>query len=182
MSRAKVAVMAAMAQGRRRVDAGDLRGAIRRFDRAAALDPSCAQAYLYRAGLKLLVGPLDGAIADFRAIAGLDHSFLPAYRDLTTLSAEEFPALMPAADAAVRRAPDCAWAWVVRAFSMRSLMRYEDALRDLDRAVSCDPRSAALWAMRSRVKLTNGRAAYEGVGDMEKAVALAPGWGWLHCW
>ena len=180
--RGKRAAMAAMAAGRRRVDAGDLRGAIRRFDAATAVDADCAQAYLYRAGLKLLVSDLDGALADFRAISLLDHSFLPAYRDLTTLSAEEFPALIPAAEAAVRRAPDCAWAWVFRAFSLRSLMLYEEAIADLDRAVALEPKSAALWAMRSRVKLTNRQGAYDGVRDMEKAVALAPNWGWLNCW
>jgi tetratricopeptide (TPR) repeat protein len=174
--------MAAMAAGRTRVDAGDLKGAIRRFDRAVAVDADCAQAYLYRAGLKLLVGDSAGALADFRAIDGLDHSRLPAYRDLTTISAEEFPALIPRVEALVRRAPDCAWAWVFRAFSKRSLMRYEEAVLDVDRAVACAPKSAALWAMRSRVKLTNGRARYDGVRDMEKAVALEPGWGWLRCW
>lgn len=182
MSRGKVAAMAAMAEGRRRVDAGDLRGAIKRFDRAVVIDANCAQAYLYRAGLKLLVKDLDGALADFRVLPKLDHSFLPAYRDLTTLSAEEFPALIPAAEASVKRAPDCAWAWVFRAFSLRSLMRYEEAIADLDRAVALEPKSAALWAMRSRVKLTNRQAFYDGVRDMEKAVALAPDWGWIQCW
>jgi tetratricopeptide (TPR) repeat protein len=174
--------MAAMAAGRKRVDAGDLRGAIRRFDEAARIDRTCAQAVLYRAGLKLLSGDLDGAVADFRLISTLDHSYLPAYRDLTTLSAEEFPALILAAQAAVRRAPDSAWAWVFRAFSLRSLMLYDEAVSDLDRAVACEPRSAAVWAMRSRVKLTNRQAFYDGVRDMEKAVALAPDWGWLNCW
>lgn len=174
--------MAAMAAGRRRVDAGDLKGAIKRFDRAVAIDADCAQAYLYRAGLKLLVSDPQGALADFRAIETLDHSFLPAYRDLTTLSAEEFPALIPAADAAVRREPRSPWAWVFRAFSLRSLMRYDEAVADLDRAVALAPKSAALWAMRSRVKLTNRQDFYDGVRDMRKAVALAPDWGWLNCW
>ena len=171
MRRGKVAAMAAMAQGRKRVDAGDLKGAIRCFDRAVVTDTDCAQAYLYRAGLKLLVDDLDGAVADFRALERLDHSFLPAYRDLTTLSAEEFPALIPAAEAAVRRAPKVPWAWVFRAFSLRSLMRYEEAIADLDRAVKLAPKSSALWAMRSRVKLTNRHSFYDGVRDMEKAVA-----------
>ena len=182
MRRGRTAAMAAMAAGRKRVDAGDLRGAIAAFDRAVAVDGDCAQAFLYRAGLKLLVEDYDGAIADFRAIATLDHSFLPAYRDLTTLSAEEFPALIPAAEEAVRRAPDCAWAWVFRAFSLRSLMLYEEAIVDLDRAVALEPRSAALLAMRSRVKLTNRQGAYDGVRDMETAAKLAPRWGWIQCW
>ncbi len=174
--------MAAMAAGRKRVDAGDIKGAIRRFDRAVAVDADCAQAYLYRAGLKLLDSDLEGAIADFRAIETLDHSFLPAYRDLTTLSAEEFPALIPAAEAAVRRAPDSAWAWVFRAFSLRSLMLYDEAVGDLDRAVKLAPKSAAVWAMRSRVKLTNRQDFYDGVRDMEIAVGLQPDYGWLNCW
>lgn len=180
--RPRAAAMAAMSEGRRRVDRGDLRSAIRCFDRAAALDARCAQAYLYRAGLKLLVGDEDGALLDFRAISALDHAFLPAYRDLTTLSAEEFPALIAATDRLLRRDPRCAWAHVFRAFSLRSLMRYEEAVADLDRAVGCEPGSAALWAMRSRVKLTNRQALYDGVRDMEKAVALQPRWGWLRCW
>ncbi|PIR15971.1 MAG: hypothetical protein COV48_11435, partial [Elusimicrobia bacterium CG11_big_fil_rev_8_21_14_0_20_64_6] len=180
--RGLVSAMAAMAAGRKRVDAGDIRGAIRRFDKAYSLDPSCVQAVLYRAGLKLLAGDLQGAVADFRLISTLDHSYLPAYRDLTTLSAEEFPALLSAAEAAVRAAPDSAWARVFLAFSRRSLMRYEEAISDLDHAVACEPESAAIWAMRSRVKLTNRQEFYDGVRDMEKAVALQPGWGWLNCW
>lgn len=182
MRRGKVAAMAAMAEGRKRVDAGDIRGAIKRFDRAIAIDGDCAQAYLYRAGLKLLLRDYDGAIADFRTLPTLDHSFLPAYRDLTTLSAEEFPALIAASEEAVRRAPGVAWAWVFRAFSLRSLMKYEEAVGDLDRAVKLEPKSAALWAMRSRVKLTNRQEFYRGVRDMEKSVALAPTHGWLQCW
>jgi tetratricopeptide (TPR) repeat protein len=180
--RAKVAAMAAMARGRGRVDRGDFPGAVACFDRAAAVDPDCAQAFLYRAGLKLLIGDEEGALADFRTIEKLDHSRLPAYRDLTTLSAEEFPALVPATESLLRRAPDCAWGWVFRAFSLRSLMRYEEAVEDLDRAVACAPRSAALWAMRSRVKLTNRQGSYEGAADMEKSIRLAPDWGWLRCW
>ena len=182
MSRGKIPAMAAMARGRKRVDAGDIKGAIRCFNRATLIDANCAQAYLYRAGLKLLDNDLDGAVADFRAIETLDHSFLPAYRDLTTLSSEEFPALIKGAEDAVRRAPDSAWAWVFHAFSLRSLMRYDEAFADLDRAVACAPKSASVWAMRSRVKLTNRQEFYDGVRDMEKSVALAPNWGWLNCW
>lgn len=180
--RGKVPAMAAMSKGRLRVDAGDIPGAIGHFDRAVAIDANCAQAYLYRAGLKLLAKDIDGAISDFRAIETIDHSFLPAYRDLTTLSAEEFPALISAAEAAVRRAPGCAWAWVFRAFSLRSLMLYDEAVADLARAVELAPASASLWAMLSRVKLTNRQAFYDGVRDMEKALTLAPDWGWLNCW
>ncbi len=180
--RGKVAAMAAMSAGRRRVDAGDIPGALRLFGKAVAIDPNCAQAYLYRAGLRLLHGDLDGALDDFRAIPFLDHSFLPAYRDLTTLSAEEFPQLISAAESAVKQDPDCAWALVFRAFCFRSLMKYEDAIKDLNHAVAVAPRSPALWAIRSRVKLTNRQAFYNGVRDMEKAVALAPDWGWLQCW
>lgn len=178
----KVSVMAAMARGRRRLDQGDYGGAIRCFDAALRRDPLCLQAYLYRAGLKLLAQDEGGALEDFRALGGLDHSVLPAYRDLNTPSAEEFPRLLQSSARAVRRAPECAWALVFHAFTLRSLMRYEEAIRDLDRAVALEPRAASLWALRSRVKLTNAAGAYEGVLDMEKAVALEPSWGWLHCW
>lgn len=180
--RPKVSVMAAMARGRKFVDRGDLKGAIRCFERATELDPLCAQAFLYRAGLKLLAGDQTGALDDFRAIAKIDLAHLPAYRDLTTLSAEEFPGLIAATEKLLRRDPRCAWAHVFRAFSLRSLMRYEEAIGDLDRAIVCEPDCAALWAMRSRVKLTNRQSDYDGVRDMEHAVKLAPSWGWLHCW
>ncbi|MBI5629755.1 MAG: tetratricopeptide repeat protein [Elusimicrobia bacterium] len=180
--RPRVSVMAAMARGRACVDEGHMGKAIAAFDEAARLDPLCAQAYIYRAGLKLLAGDETGALGDFRAMSGMDHSYLPAYRDLTTLSAEEFPRLIPAAQGLLRRAPDCAWARVFHAFSLRSLMRYEEAVSDLDAAVALEPGSAALWAMRSRVKLTNAGRFYDGVSDMERAVALEPAWGWLRCW
>ena len=180
--RAKVSAMAAMAAGRKRLDKGDLKGALASFGRATLIDPLCAQAFLYRAGLRLLAKDFEGALADFRTMGSIDHSHLPAYRDLTTLSAEEFPELIPSCERVLRADPSCAWAHVFHAFSLRSLMRYDDAVADLDRAVALAPESASLLAMRSRVKLTNRQDFYDGVRDMEAALALEPRWGWLHCW
>lgn len=180
--RAKVSVMAAMAGGQKLLARRSIRGAIRCFDEALRLDPLCVQAYLYRAGLKLLASDDEGSLADFSAISRINHAYLPAYRDLTTPSAEEFPELIAAVERVLRLDPDCSWAHVFRAFSFRSLLRYEEAVRDIDRALSCEPRSAALWAMRSRVKLTNSLKTYDGVFDMRTALKLEPRWGWLWCW
>jgi tetratricopeptide (TPR) repeat protein len=155
---------------------------VRSFDRAASVDPFCLQAYIYRAGVKIILGDLDGALSDFRAISGIDAEYLTAYRDFLTPSADEHPCLIERTNEILKRAPDCAWAHVFHAFSVRSLLHYDDASACMTRAVEAEPGSAVLWALRARIKLTNGLSRYDGSKDMEKALSLAPNWGWLHCW
>ena len=180
--RPKVAAMSAVSRGHQFSRRGDFAAALRCFDRAAASDPLCLQAFIYRGGVKVLLGDLGGALDDFRALSNLDAAYLTAYRDLLTPSADEHPCLIERMDEILRRDPNCAWAHVFHAFSLRSLMRYEDAAACLTRATECEPDSAALWALRARVKLTNAPIDYDGSSDLEKALRLEPRWGWLHCW
>ena len=98
--RARVSVMAAMAQGRRALTRGELPAAIRLFDRAISLDPQCAQAVLYRAGLKLLADDQDGALADFQAMScagGQEDQDFSALCCRTTVEACPMIAAVPVA-------------------------------------------------------------------------------------
>lgn len=177
----RLAVLDALARGQRAAAERKRGAAFRWFDRALALDPNCAQALLSRACLALLAKNQRAAWEDIWAMERLDFSRLPDYRDLTTPSAKEFPELLSGVERLIQS--DCRrpWAYVLRAFCLRSLLRYEPAVIDLDRSVALAPKSAVLRALRARVKLTN-RGSYDGVKDMEKAVAMAPHWGWLRCW
>lgn len=180
--RPKISVLSEMAAGERFADRGQFNRAISSFSHAIEKDPDCVQAHLYRACLRILVGDETRSVSELRAISHLRLSLLPFYRDLATLDPIQFPNFLPALEVLISRNKNCAWAHVLRSFSLRNLMRYEEAIGDMNRAILCEPKSAALWAIRSRVKLTNARNSYEGVSDIEEALRLEPKWGWLYCW
>lgn len=173
--------MAELIRGRRGLARRDLPAAAGCFTRALARDPRCAAGYLNRAAVFLLQGDADGAAKDLSALSALDLSALTAYRDLTTPTAAEFPELLKVLEVFLQRRP-CSWGHVLRAFALRGLLRYDEALSEVDRALALEPGSAALWALRSRLKLANTQEGYDGVVDLERALRLAPRWAWLHCW
>lgn len=173
--------MALLVRGRQAFSRGDIPGARRAFSKALSEDPACGAAYLNRAAASLLEGQEQSAWQDCGELSRLGADVLRAYRDLATPSALDYPGLLKAAGKLSRRAPPRAWANVLYAFTLRGLMRYEPALREMDKAVSLQPDSAALWALRSRLKLTV-RSGSEGVADIDKALSLEPRCSWLHCW
>lgn len=77
--------------------------------------------------------------------------------------------------------PRAAWGWALKAFALRGLFRYEEATAAMERAVRLEPRSPALHAVLSRVRFagTLPRAALE---DLDRALTLAPGCGWVLAW
>ena len=180
--RPKLSVMAAVARGHSLARKGYFKAALRSFNAAAAGDAACIQAYLYRAGVKVLSSDLAGAIEDFRAVSRISGEHLPAYRDLLTPSAEDHPILLARMEELLRREPGNGWAYAFHSFSLRSVMRYDEATAAMARATACEPASPALRALLARVKLTNGLDAYDGAREMGKALRLAPSWGWIHCW
>jgi tetratricopeptide (TPR) repeat protein len=73
-----VAVLS-LAMGVTRREAGDLDGAVADFNRAIALDPRSAWAYLGRGAVLGEQGKLDEAITDFDRAVELDPEFALAY-------------------------------------------------------------------------------------------------------
>lgn len=168
-------------RGRGLLARGDYPGALRAFTRALALDPACGAAALNRAAVFLLLGDEAAALSDCRSLSRMGADVLVAYQDLSTPSALEHPRLAAAAKDLTRRRPSCAWAHVLNAFTLRGLMRYDLALVEMGKALSLEPGSAALWALRSRLRLSD-RGAFDGVGDLDRALSREPRLGWLHCW
>ena len=156
--------------------------AISLLQKATQKDSFCARAYFYGAALKLAVGDQEGALADLRAIDQVNPEYLPFYRDLRVPSPDKFPTLLPSLDRALRKDPACAWGYVLKSFLLKAVLRHEKTKAPMDLAVQCEPRSAALWALRSRVRLTNRPELYDGLADIRHAVSLNPQCGWLHCW
>ena len=178
----RLSVLNLMARGEILADRGRLESAINCFGRAIALDPDCVPARLYQASLRLLNYDESGALSDFRALESVDYSHLPAYRDLQTLSIDDFPEFLPLLNSFLSGHPDCPWGYVLKALSLRQMMRYVESIAAMDRAVLCRPKSAALLAIRSRVKLVSDGRSYDGVCDIQKALSLESSWGWLWCW
>lgn len=174
--------MALLSRGRALAARGKLEASLRFFAGARDEDPLCLSSYLCLAAIELRLGRARAALARLEAVAGLDHARLPAYRELATPSDQDVPGLLDCVEAFLGRFPGCAWAHVLRAFSLRGFMRYEEAIRESGLAIACEPRSAALWALRARFKLLSGRGRYTGVADLRRAAWLEPGWGWIHCW
>lgn len=100
---------------------------------------------------------------------------------LDSPSPEEHPALLERLGRFLDRHPDCAWARVFEAFARRSLMDFDASGAAIDLAVRASPGSAALWALRGRLRFVH-RLPADAVLDLERACELAPAEGWLRCW
>lgn len=177
-----LAVLKDLAAGRKALARRAPRRALAFFDRACRRDPRCAQALLCRAGLRVWRGDWHAAAQDLRALEVLDHRRLPEYRDLATFDPAHTPGILRRLERFCARRPELAWGHVLLAFTLRGALRYEDAVARFDRALALRPRDAALWALSGRVQLTTRQEDFRGDAAVEKAVALKPSWGWLHCW
>lgn len=84
-------------------------------------------------------------------------------------------------EAVVRLRPDWAWSYLLRGEAKRSLLDYAGALADYDEALAREPKLAWAVAFKARV-LFQSRTDPRDLAVMRRAVALAPGEGWMRSW
>ena len=88
---------------------------------------------------------------------------------------------MEAFEKAAALRPDWAWGPLLVSEALRSLLDYEGALRELDRAIALDPGLAWAYAFKARVYFQS-RTRPADMEWMARALALSPKDGWMHAW
>jgi serine/threonine-protein kinase len=170
--------------GRQVVDAIGPRFAARALDarpRRVAVDPTTYDLYLQGRYLYLNAGTFDSlqnarAIESFRKAIGRDSSYAPAWAGLADVLGRigETKPQREAAERALALDPTLADAHAslahVLAFGER---RWNEALREIDRAIELNPGSVLTLLRRSSIYSTLGRDA-EAIADVDQAFRLDP--------
>lgn len=147
-----------------RIQEGDLVGARADLDKAEALDPTYIQVFIGRGML---------ADHDHRPKDAIDAYTKALQREpdngyALTQRAEAYAALgeldkttadrIALADADVAANPDTASYYLVRANMMLDLSRFDDAIRDLDKVLSLEPKNATALADRAMARVWKGNS------------------------
>jgi tetratricopeptide (TPR) repeat protein len=150
------------------------------FDRALARDPRAAYGFFYRAGLRLLRGDESGALDDLEALSRLRADFYVRYREFEIPSPAAYPDFEKRLNAFAARTRH-PFSFLLRAFARRSVMRFTEAVADMERAVRGAPRNAGLRAVLARVRFVN-HLPDAALVDLTEAVRLDPRCGWIRAW
>lgn len=151
------------------------KGALSDLDRAIALGPDCAQAWMYRGMLREDLGDLPGALADLDRAVALDPALTKAWveRGTARLMANQLEAARGDLDRALSLDPDAVAALVNRAVVVRQLGDPRAALRDLERAAGLASGNSVVWEESGRCRAALGDRA-GARGDLDRAIALGP--------
>jgi serine/threonine-protein kinase len=75
--------------------------------------------------------------------------------------------------AQIRADPSDSLAYAYRGWAYREQDRFDEAIRDYDRAIELQPSAAAWWNNRASIKITAGRFE-DAIGDLDKAIGISP--------
>ncbi len=167
----------------------DRQAAFDDLNRAIELSPEPALAYSDRGNVYLELGDYEAALADFNQAIALDPdgSFYYLYRSIVYIPLAEWQLALDDLAEYARRAGDQVPPEVVdlldqfplstaREFSSRGrvyyyLGQYENALTDLEHAITLDPGNAAAYGSRGMVYYDLGQLE-DALTDLTQAVAL----------
>ncbi|AUC96900.1 hypothetical protein CWS35_23585 [Bradyrhizobium sp. SK17] len=119
--------------------------AIALFDRALALKPDLAEAWLGRGNAFAAMGRHDEALAAFDKAIALKPDLAGPWLGHLLTNLGRFDKALAAYDKALVVKPDLAEAWLGRCHSYAKLGRYTEALAAYDKSVALEPRAAAPW-------------------------------------
>ena len=159
--------------GVRKVNAGDLEGALADFTTAITLDPKNIAGYNNRAHVRVMQRKPDAAIADYSRAIALKPEDSTAYSGRSTAKVMngDLKGALADSDKAVALAPDDA---EIR--NARGGVRYltgdlKAALADYDRALELDPKLVGALENRSKARNLTGDIAGE-LADLDAAISL----------
>jgi predicted O-linked N-acetylglucosamine transferase (SPINDLY family) len=160
---------------------GQWEAALAAYERAIALQPDHAEAFLNRGVLFKVLGRFEDALASCNAAILLKHDFAAAYCNRGDLLCEaaSWHEALASLDVAIALAPDLAVAHSNRGNVLRRLGRPEEALASCDRALALDPECAAAHSNRGNVMREQRRSA-EALASYDRAVALYPEFAEAH--
>ena len=154
------------------IDPGE---AVADYDKAIALQPDYAAAYINRGIANHELGRPDEALADYDEAIALRPDYAAAYRNrgVAKLRLERQEQAEADFDKAIALQPDDAAAYFSRGFAKRGLGRREEAVADYDKAIALQPDDAAAYNNRGFANHELGRHD-EALADYDKAIALQP--------
>ncbi len=162
-----------IAQGFELRNAGNYRGAIKRFDRAIAQDENYAKPFLYRGQTFIQMREYDAALNDFRKVLQLDPTNVRAWHGQGVAKAELrlYPSAVDSFDQAIACEPNNDKIWYNRGRALLKLQQYEPALSSFDRAIALNKFRYHAWYSRALAQ-----AALEfvqpAIESLEQATAL----------
>ncbi len=154
-------------------NAGNYKGAIKRFDRVIAQDQTSPKPFLYRAQTLIQIRAYEAALKDFRTVLQLDPTNVRAWHGQGVAKAELrlYPSAVDSFDRALTCDPNNDKIWYNRGRALLKLEQHDRALESFDRAVALNKYRYHAWYSRALAQ-----AALEliqpAIESLEEATAL----------
>jgi predicted O-linked N-acetylglucosamine transferase (SPINDLY family) len=145
------------------------------YDKALALKPGLAEAWLGRGSISIQRKRFDDALADFDKALALKPDLTAASlgRGRAFAYTKRYDEALAAYEKTLALKPDLADAWLGRGNVFTELERYEEALAAYDRALTLKPRLENAWLGRGNVYAALKRYD-EAFAAYDEALALKP--------
>jgi tetratricopeptide (TPR) repeat protein len=174
--------------GELHIDEGRQDEAVRNFQIAISLDPSCSLAIHNRAVTLAQQNDLEAALRDFNRVIELNPGLAVAYRNRAELLASlaRFDEALRDYTRAIDGQPNDADLYRARGVALQRLGKFDHASADFDRALQLAPNDADAHTQRGNLAAERGDFN-QALSDLRRAVALDPKWAeayrslaWLH--
>ena len=161
-------------RGKTKTELGRYEESIRDFDKAIELNPNFAVAYYTRGLAKRNLGRFDAADEDINKAVELDPHFFVDFENFFEKMLKDLNKAM-ALDSnitfGISSDLNNAATYYNRGLEKCKLGRYEEAIKDLDKAIKLDPNYAEAYNDRGGAKAGLGRYE-EAIKDLDKAIKL----------
>ena len=160
---------------------GDFDAGLKDLNRAVALNPD-ADTYYRRGTLYEMMGKQSLAIADASKSIDLDPNAQYYQRRAAVYENNgNYDLALQDCNMAIQVDSSDAGGFLCRSRIYRAIDRLQDAKKDLDQALTLDPRFAVAYRARALVELYSGNTA-RAINDLHKAVELEPNDSYSAMW
>ncbi len=153
----------------------DFKGAIAGLDKALAINPQLAEAYLNKGAAYGNLKDYPKAITGFDKALAINPRFAEAYHQRGQIYGilKDFPRAIPDLDKAIDLNPRLADAYYIRGQCYKGLNDKTRARLDLDQAIAIDPKLAGAYISRGVIFLES-KYYSKALSDLDRAIAINP--------